>query len=143
MEYLEDETKAEVVVESAKSAEEGARSRLGADVVVAADGVGTRSHRLVTGREVRALGSKRSVFRTSYDVGYVTRDPELAARFALAEGGSPVFELWTGTDLAITILRGPSKMMWTMNHKVNDYTLLAWIRSKEYACHYRTSADVT
>lgn len=114
VDYLEDETHAEVVLADLVVGNE----RIKADVVVAADGVGTKSHRLINGHDVRALSSNRSIFRTSYDVKYVLEDPELAERFGLEEGGEPTFELWTGTDLAFTVLRAPGVMQWSINHKV-------------------------
>lgn len=108
--YFEDDTRGGVVLDDG--------TRLEADVVVAADGVGTKSHRLVSGRDVRAMASGRSIFRTAYPVELVVSDPELAERFPLVEGGRGVFEMWTGSDINIVVYRGPERMEWLITHKV-------------------------
>ena len=70
--------------------------RLEADVVVAADGVGTKSHKLVNGKEINAYPSGLSVFRTAYPVAKALADPELEKRFPEAVNGHPVWETWAG-----------------------------------------------
>lgn len=110
--YFEDESRGGVVLDDG--------SRLEADVVVAADGVGTRSHRLVSGRDVRAMASGHSIFRTSYAADLAMSEPELAERFPLHEGGSGVFESWNGDGISIGVYRRPQRMEWYITHKVRD-----------------------
>ena len=50
------------------------RSKIEADVVVAADGVGTKSFSLVAGRKVEARSSGYAIFRTAYPVEYALVD---------------------------------------------------------------------
>lgn len=129
-EYLEDQDGAAVVVEDG--------TRFEADVVIAADGVGTKSHKLVNGHEVRAMSSKHSIFRTSFPIELVEADPELAARFPLTDEGIAVFELWTGTGLSLSIYRGLTELQFTISHKVS---LLGILVKEENNCALCSRVD--
>ena len=71
--------------------------KLEADVVVAADGLGTCSYDLVLGHQVRARSSGYAVYRTAFPVDIITADPELAEHFKLLPipGTTPI-EMWLG-----------------------------------------------
>lgn len=107
--YFEDDTQAGVVLEDG--------SKVSADVVVAADGVGTKSHRLINGHDIRAMPSKHSIFRASYAIDPVLADPELAARFAESENDSH-FQLWTGKGIGLAVARFPKEIQWYITHEV-------------------------
>lgn len=70
--------------------------KLEADLVIAADGVGTKSYNLVAGRKVQAESSGYAIFRTAYPVELALADPEVAERFALLENNRSVLEMWVG-----------------------------------------------
>ena len=70
--------------------------RLDADVVIAADGVGTKSNKLVNGHDIRAYPSGFSIFRTAFPIEIAMADPEIRERWPLLEGGRPYVELWGG-----------------------------------------------
>ncbi|KAK5175117.1 uncharacterized protein LTR77_000254 [Saxophila tyrrhenica] len=69
-------------------------SRYDADLVVAADGVRTRSWNLVAGKEVPAVSSGDAIFRAAYPVELALIDPVVMERFKLLEDGRSVIELW-------------------------------------------------
>jgi glycine/D-amino acid oxidase-like deaminating enzyme len=71
-------------------------STLEADVVIAADGVGTKSNKLVSGTNIRAYPSGFSIFRTAFPVELATKDPDIDHRWPLIDGWRPVIELWQG-----------------------------------------------
>lgn len=129
VDYFEDaETqKAGVVLEDG--------TKLEADMVVAADGVGTKSNRLVTGHEIRAYPSGISIFRTAFPMELAMADPEVQKRWPLLESGKPYIEMWSrwvllspwdGTALicfdskenSIGIQRYGDIMSWWLMHKV-------------------------
>lgn len=87
VEYFEDATarKGGVVLQGG--------SKLEADVVIAADGVGTKSYMLTMGEKVDAKGSGYAIYRTAYPVDVALADPQVAERFKLLEDGRSVFEL--------------------------------------------------
>lgn len=70
---------------------------LEAEVVIAADGVGTKSNKLVNGHDIRAYPSGFSIFRTAFPIDIALSDPEVRARWPLLEGGKTYFEMWEGS----------------------------------------------
>lgn len=111
VEYFEDETIAGVILEDG--------SKVGADVVVAADGLGTKSHKLINGHDIRAVSSKHSIFRTAYHGDHITSDPELDKMFPLRDDGGAVLQIWTGDDIQILVLRAPDVVEWHVVHNVS------------------------
>lgn len=83
-----DAGKAGVVLENGETIE--------ADVVLAADGVGSKSTKMTMGREVRAQSTGFSVYRTAFPIELAIADPMVRERFQLLENGHPVVELWMG-----------------------------------------------
>lgn len=90
IEYLEDAAarKGGVVVQGG--------GKLEADLVVAADGAGTKSYMLTMGEQVDAKGSGYAIYRTAYPVELALADPQVAEHFKLLEHGRSCFELWMG-----------------------------------------------
>ncbi|KAG8161120.1 hypothetical protein KVR01_009384 [Diaporthe batatas] len=111
VDYFEDETKAGVVLDDG--------SKIEGDVVIAADGLGTKSHKLVNGHDIRAMGSKHSIFRTAYHVDDIISDPELDRMFRIREDGGAVLQIWTADDLQIMVLRGQGVIEWHVMHAVS------------------------
>lgn len=67
-----------------------------ADVVIAADGVGTKSTKLVHGHEIRAYPSGFSIFRTAFPIELAMSDLEVASRWPVLDGGDSYVEMWEG-----------------------------------------------
>lgn len=90
VDYFEDERlkKGGVVLESGE--------KCTGDVVVAAEGWHGKSWGLIAGEPVPAKSSGTAIFRAAYPVELALKDPMIAERFKLEEGGKTVFELWTG-----------------------------------------------
>jgi flavin-dependent dehydrogenase len=99
--YFEDidKQKAGIVFESGETIE--------ADIVIAADGIGTKSNKLVNGgQDDRAYSSGISIFRTSFPVDLALADPEVRDRWPLLDGNVPCLEIWGGWVLYILFLIG-------------------------------------
>lgn len=91
VEYFESESAAGVVCQDG--------SRYEADVVVAADGIRSASHKLVgEGKTVPAKSSGHAIFRVAYPVELAIKDPLVAERFQLNEdsGKSGVMNMFHG-----------------------------------------------
>ncbi len=90
IDYYENETigKGGVVLEGSIKRE--------ADLVIAADGLGTESYKLVVSHEVEAKSSGYAIYRTAYPVEHALADPLVAESFQLLEDGRSVFEMWMG-----------------------------------------------
>lgn len=92
--------------------------KIKADIVVAADGVGTKSHPLVTGKKVEAKSSGSSIYRTAFPVELAIADAEIAERFKILENGKSVNEIWVGPDMHMMLWRSEDMTSWLITHKV-------------------------
>lgn len=135
-EYFDDieNQKAGVILEDAK--------RLTADLVVAADGVGTKSNRLVNGHDVQAYPSGFSIFRTCFPVEIAISDPDIRDRWPLLDGHRPYAEIWGGlvisdciqssqqalmfcrNDISFFVQRYPDLISWLITHKVSLHSII-------------------
>lgn len=70
--------------------------KLEADLVVAADGIGSNSSGAVTGGVVRARPTGFAIYRTAFPVEIAYKDPMVKERFKPLEDGTPVIESWAG-----------------------------------------------
>lgn len=66
------------------------------DLIIAADGVGTKSYTIVPGAEVPARSSGYAMYRTAYPVELALADPIVAAQFPEEENGHPIVDMWMG-----------------------------------------------
>jgi 2-polyprenyl-6-methoxyphenol hydroxylase-like FAD-dependent oxidoreductase len=69
--------------------------RYEADVVIAADGVGSKSQRLVGG-QVRARPSGRAMWRAAFPIEHLDKNPEVKEFFHLINGTEPIVRTWLG-----------------------------------------------
>ncbi|KAJ6126698.1 hypothetical protein N7523_002310 [Penicillium sp. IBT 18751x] len=67
-----------------------------ADVVIAADGVGSKSSQVTMGEEVRARSTGFSIYRAAFPVELALADPVVAERFQVLDNGKFVAEMWMG-----------------------------------------------
>ncbi|KIV96099.1 hypothetical protein PV10_00003 [Exophiala mesophila] len=91
--------------------------RVEADLVVAADGIGTKSFEVVTRKEVRARSSGYAMYRTAYPIEFATADPEVDSKFGLLPDGQSNSQMWVGPDMHLFISRTPDIFSWNMTHK--------------------------
>ena len=90
IEYYEDENlgKAGAILDN--------NEKLEADVVLAADGIGSHSSRITLGHEARARPTGFSIYRAAYPLDETPLDPVLDKRFCMLENGVPSTEIWMG-----------------------------------------------
>ena len=66
------------------------------DVVIAADGLVTKSHRLVF-EKIEIKSSGNAIYSTAYPVKHALVDPEAGERFKILENGKIVNDIWVGS----------------------------------------------
>jgi flavin-dependent dehydrogenase len=93
-------------------------SHFEADLVIAADGVGTKSHTIVGGRDVKPKSSGFSSYRVAYPTELVIRDPYLAKELALEVDGDDICRVYLGTNKHAIILVSPDITTWIFQHRV-------------------------
>ncbi|CAI6042553.1 unnamed protein product [Clonostachys chloroleuca] len=101
-------------------------SKLKADVVIAADGAGTKSHNLVSGHDIRAYPSGFSILRTAFPIELAMEDPDIAARWPLYDGSRPLIEMWLGEGLSFGVQRYTDLIAWHMTHKGTNTGYESW-----------------
>lgn len=74
-------------------------SQVSGDLVVAADGLRSKSWPLIAGKEVPARSSGDALFRVAYPVEFTLADPEVAENFQLLGDGRSTIQLWRGAGV--------------------------------------------
>ncbi|KAF7536812.1 hypothetical protein G7054_g4230 [Neopestalotiopsis clavispora] len=107
--YYENDATAGVILEDGRKME--------ADVVVAADGIGTKSHQLVNDHDIRARSSGWASFRAAFPVNRIVEDKELDTKLAILDNGHPLVRMMHGTDDIIS---------WGIMHKDDGGAQESW-----------------
>ena len=90
-----------------------------ADLVIAADGVASKSWKVVSGEENKPKSSGFSVFRVAYPTELIYQDPFLKEQYSLAEGDDDICQVFLGKNTHGIVLVSPSVTTWFLTHKVN------------------------
>ncbi|CAJ2506738.1 Uu.00g079240.m01.CDS01 [Anthostomella pinea] len=126
VDYWEDEErgKAGVVTDQGE--------RFEADIVIAADGVGSKSQKLVGG-QVRAMSSGRAMWRAAFPIHHLDKNPEVKEFFKMVgeNGGEPIIRTWLGPGTYAMTLTRPGTCIWIMNHDVTGSEEENWNHTVE------------
>ena len=101
--------------------------RFEADVVVAADGIGSKVAKVMIGENVKAISSGYSVYRVTYPTKLLQEDPFLAEQYPLREGDPDYCQVYIGPTGQMIILVAPENTTWLYTHEVrlSDF-LMSW-----------------
>ncbi|KAK5657895.1 hypothetical protein OQA88_2444 [Cercophora sp. LCS_1] len=128
VDYWEDEDRGKAGVETDNG------ERYEADVVIAADGVGSKSQKLVGG-QVRAMKSGRAMWRAAFPIHHLDKNPEVKEFFKMQQGDTgdePIIRTWLGPGTYAMTLTRPDTMIWIMNHDVTGSEKESWSNTIEY-----------
>lgn len=93
--------------------------RFEADLVVAADGIGSRSGQIMLGEEARAMSSGFSVYRVTYSTALVKSDPFLSQHYPVREGEPDSCQVFIAPKGQMIILVAPDITTWLLTHEVS------------------------
>ena len=112
VEYLEDSEKhkASVITDVGE--------RYEADLVIAADGIGTKSWPITLGAPEKPKSSGYAVYRTAFPTKIAFQNPKVAKTFALPENGEDVGRLYLGPKTHLIILVNKDITTWLLTHQV-------------------------
>ncbi|KAK4506824.1 hypothetical protein PRZ48_000557 [Zasmidium cellare] len=98
-----------------------------ADIVIAADGVGSKSQKLVGG-QVRARSSGRAMWRAAFPREHLDQNPEVKEFFKLVgpNGDNPIVRTFLGPGTYALTLTRPDTMIWIMNHNATTSSAENW-----------------
>ncbi|KAK8861969.1 monooxygenase [Apiospora arundinis] len=108
------------------SASEATTTTEEADLVVAADGVGTKSHGAVNGHDIRAESSGYSLYRTCFPVARLAPYPALAHYLRPLDNGHSLVHVWAGRGVSFYFCRYPDLVGWAMQHKADETASESW-----------------
>lgn len=100
--------------------------KLEADVVVAADGVGSKACLLVSGYKDRPSSSGSAVYRATYPVAVALQNPVIAEWLA---GHDTYVAMFMGPDAYVVIGRTENTVCWVMTRKVSIWVLSALLQN--------------
>ncbi|KAH6950315.1 hypothetical protein BKA56DRAFT_506464 [Ilyonectria sp. MPI-CAGE-AT-0026] len=128
MDYFEDDEKAGVILEDG--------SKLVADVVAAADGIGSRSWNIVSGFKETPISSGFAMFRATFPAEHALKRPLVAEKF----GDDPEngFIIVGPGSVHVIIARSKNQMVFLLTHKDEGTAEETWTnkRSVDYALPY-------
>ncbi|KAF2084313.1 monooxygenase [Saccharata proteae CBS 121410] len=119
VDYFEDEEKGKAGVVT------DAGDRYEADVVIAADGVGSKSQKIVGG-QVKAKSSGRAMWRAAFPRHHLDQKPEVKEFFKLQNDTEPIVRTFLGPGTYALTLSRPDLMIWIMNHDVTGTEAENW-----------------
>ena len=90
-----------------------------ADLVIAADGVGSLSWKAVCGEVNKPKSSGFSVYRVAYCTKTAFEHPSVKKTFALRDDGDDICHLYLGKNTHGIVLVSPEITTWMLTHKVN------------------------
>ncbi|KAF9878042.1 hypothetical protein CkaCkLH20_04618 [Colletotrichum karsti] len=117
VDYFETDDQAGVELESGE--------RLTADIAVAADGIGSRSWRLVTGVKEEPISSGFAVFRSTFPVELAMANPLIAEAIGGVECASRLF---FGPGAHLVMGKTPKDMIWMLTHKDDGNAAEDWAK---------------
>jgi 2-polyprenyl-6-methoxyphenol hydroxylase-like FAD-dependent oxidoreductase len=91
--------------------------KLEADLIIASDGVNTKSWKLIGGNRAPARPSGQSLYRTAYPIEHALKDPEVGERFKLMPDES-VIEMFMAPGLHGVVWRTETEFSWALSHPV-------------------------
>lgn len=89
-----------------------------ADIVVAADGIGSKVGKLMSGKETKAIGSGVSAYRVTYPTKLLHEDPFLAEKYSLRNGEPDYCEVYISTKGQMIIVIDSELTTWLLTHIV-------------------------
>ncbi|KAF2774452.1 monooxygenase [Teratosphaeria nubilosa] len=126
VDYCEDEAtgKGGVVTQDGKKYE--------ADIVIAADGVGSKSQKLVGG-QVRARSSGRAMWRAAFPMENLDKDPEVKKHYEMTgpNNSEPMVRTYLGPGTYAMTLTRPEAMIWIINHNATGSSAENWSNTIE------------
>ncbi|KAF6787322.1 FAD binding domain protein [Colletotrichum musicola] len=117
VDYFETNEQAGVVLEDGEE--------IAADIVVAADGIGSRSWRLVAGTKEQPISSGFAMFRSTFPVELALRNPLVAEGLA---GTEVVSRLYFGPGAHLVLGKTPKDMIWMLTHKDDGNSEEDWAK---------------
>lgn len=127
IDYWEDEERQKAGVVTDKG------DKFEADIVIAADGVGSKCQKLVGG-QVRAMSAGRAMWRAAFPIHHLDKNPKLKEFLKLGgpNGDEPMVRTWLGSGTYCMVLVRKETCVWLMNHDITGSEEESWVHTVEW-----------
>ncbi|KAK0190814.1 hypothetical protein F5146DRAFT_1137633 [Armillaria mellea] len=112
-------------------------SKLEADLVIAADGVGGKAWGLVSGKKEEPVSSGYAVYRTTFPLEHALKNPELAKVY----GEKPHVTAHIGYNTHIVTGKNKSNVCWMMTYLDDGNATEDWSKTQSSDCALRYVKD--
>ena len=92
--------------------------RMEADIVVAADGIGSKASKAMVSHEVKAISSGWSAYRVTYPTAILHEDPMLAKHYKFLGDEPDYCDAWMSPQGQVIILVSRETTTWLFTHEV-------------------------
>ncbi|KAJ5777658.1 hypothetical protein N7520_000904 [Penicillium odoratum] len=116
--------------------------RLEADMVIAADGIGSISSSVTLNHEVRARTTGFSIYRASCPIDLALADPDFEDKFPLLESGIPSGQLWLGDGVHALFGRTHDEMAWYLTYPNRGKSTESWSNMVDPETVLQTTATI-
>ncbi|SJL02130.1 related to fusarubin cluster-monooxygenase [Armillaria ostoyae] len=113
-------------------------SRLEADLVIAADGVGGKAWGLVSGKKEEPVSSGYAVYRTTFPLEHALKNPELAKVY---DSEKPHVTAHIGHNTHIVTGKNKNKVCWMMTYLDDGNATEDWSKTQSSDCALRYVKD--
>lgn len=110
VDYFETDSEGGAVLENGE--------RLSADVVVAADGIGSRSWRLISGTKEEPISSSFAMYRTTFPLEVAMQNPSIAEGYRGVDS-----RLYFGPGAHIVLGKTDKDIIWMLTHKASPFKI--------------------
>ncbi|KAE7996943.1 hypothetical protein FH972_001619 [Carpinus fangiana] len=98
-----------------------------ADLVIAADGIKTRSGKLVAGKDTSPKESGMAIYRCAYPIDLAFADPNVRQRWQSTNTDTPPsWEFWLGPGMHAAVLIAHGIAHWALTHKDDGSARESW-----------------
>ncbi|KAK3720356.1 hypothetical protein LTR37_003767 [Vermiconidia calcicola] len=88
-----------------------------ADVVIAADGIKSRSGELIAGYTPEPKDSGQSMYRSGFSPVHTKDEPAVQQQWPVKEGDRPEWQFWLGGGMHLSAMVSNDMIVWGLTHK--------------------------
>ncbi|KAH8166781.1 hypothetical protein CIB48_g1435 [Xylaria polymorpha] len=98
-----------------------------ADVVVAADGLRTKSNIIVPGMPQKLRTSGKAIYRAGFPIEYALRDPTVKAMWNFKTDEQPIWQFWLGNGSHAMVALTRDLAFWSFIHSHDESATESWV----------------
>ncbi|KAF4469575.1 hypothetical protein FALBO_3520 [Fusarium albosuccineum] len=98
-----------------------------ADIVVAADGLRTKSNTIVPGMPSELKTSGKAIYRAGFPIEHALKDPTVREMWNFDPEGQPIWQFWLGNGAHAMIAMTRDLAFWSFIHSHDETAAESWV----------------